>query len=83
MDFSKLLVPQDKANHFLYGAVISASVSRVTGDRVLGLGAAVAFALGKEIYDTLSGKGAPDVRDAMWTVLGGLCPWAAGGADPL
>jgi hypothetical protein len=83
MDFAKLMIPQDKANHFLWGAAISAAVSRATGDRVWGLGAAVALAVAKEVYDRVSGKGTPDLKDAMWTVLGGLCPWAAGGEDPL
>jgi hypothetical protein len=77
------LVPQDKANHFAYGAVVSAIVSRCTGNRAAGFIAAVLFAFGKEVWDLVTKKGTPDIMDVVWTALGGLCPWVAGGGDPL
>jgi hypothetical protein len=76
-------IPQDKANHFVYGATISALFSRTTGNRAVGLVAAVVFAFGKEVWDLATKKGTPDIMDVVWTVLGGLCPWVAGGGDPL
>lgn len=83
MKLQKLLIPQDKANHFVYGALVSSTVSRVTGSRATGLVATVVFAIGKELWDWATGKGTPDFWDAAATVAGGLCPWLAGGPDPL
>lgn len=77
------LIPQNKANHFVYGATISAIVSRATGNRAAGFITTVVFAFGKEVWDWATKKGTPDIMDAVWTVLGGLCPWVAGGGDPL
>lgn len=74
----KLLVPQDKANHFIYGAAMCALVIQATGKRNAGLVAAVVVAIAKELVDWISGKGTPDWRDAAWTCLGGLVVWAGG-----
>jgi uncharacterized protein YfiM (DUF2279 family) len=77
---NKLLIPQDKANHFVYGATISALAIRASGSRNAGLVAAAVFAIGKELYDWITGKGSPDWHDAAWTILGGVVVWAGGDA---
>lgn len=63
------LVPLDKANHFIYGA-IAASLG---GLHSVALGAllCVAIAVAKEVYDKRSGKGNPEVLDAVATIAGG------------
>lgn len=63
------LVPLDKANHFIYGA-IAASLGGLHSVAIGGL-LCVLVAVAKEIYDKRSGKGDPEVLDVVATVLGG------------
>lgn len=63
------VIEQDKANHFVYGA-ISAAVGAMY-DPLAGAALCFVLAWGKEIYDRVSGKGTPDKLDAIWTMLGG------------
>jgi formiminotetrahydrofolate cyclodeaminase len=63
------VLPQDKANHAVYGAVIAAIVSIV--GLPLALLVVAGFALGKEVYDWRQNK-QPEVLDALATVCGGL-----------
>jgi formiminotetrahydrofolate cyclodeaminase len=63
------LLPQDKANHAVYGAVIAAIVSIV--GLPLALLVVAGFALGKEVYDWRQNK-QPEIMDAVATVCGGL-----------
>jgi hypothetical protein len=63
------LLPQDKANHAVYGAVIAAIVSIV--GLPLALLVVAGFALGKEVYDWRQNK-QPEIMDAIATVCGGL-----------
>jgi len=60
----------DKQAHFFAGATIASTVTLYGGSAVWGLGACVVAAIGKELYDA-SGRGTPDVWDAVATVLGG------------
>jgi uncharacterized membrane protein len=62
------IVPQDKANHALYGAVICLLGSFHSIE--LGVVVGVFFAFGKEIYDRVSRRGTPDFLDAVATILG-------------
>lgn len=71
------LVPQDKANHFIYGLVLALLGS--FSFLLLGLNpiiGAIVFSssLGaiKEVYDKLSGKGDPDFWDFIATFAGVL-----------
>ncbi len=64
MDISKFMLEQDKANHFVYGAVAC-----VLG----GMWACALVAVGKEVYDYVSKKGTPSVKDALFTIAGGVC----------
>ena len=70
-------LPQDQANHYLYGsacAVVGAPVAQALGlDCRLGaIAAAAAAGVAKEVYDRVSKKGTPDHRDAIATAAGAL-----------
>ena len=66
-----MVIPQDKANHFVYGAVIFMLGNAWLGSQN-GVLLALFFALGKEMYDALDHK--PDWKDVLWTMLGaGVC----------
>ena len=62
-------LPQDKANHFVYGAVLCASCHWAIGPWALAV--VCVAAIGKELYDQSSGKGCPEIWDAAWTIIGG------------
>lgn len=70
--------PIDKMLHFGAGYIIGSATSAMTYDFKinnhieLGIGAATAVGLGKEIYDQYKYKGF-DVMDAVATVAGGVC----------
>lgn len=72
------VVPQDKANHFLYGAVIFSAVYVVAFFAALpalpiAAGAVVGIGVGKEIYDRRNKEThTPDIKDALATVAGGV-----------
>jgi len=70
------LIPQDKANHFTYGALTCALVTLTTQQPNAGLIAAVVLGVAKEVYDLVSKRGTPDWRDVAWTAAGGLVVWA-------
>ena len=73
------LIPQDKANHYIYGNLIFLVVF-VLSSLVVSAGLAASLALfavavagiGKEIYDSITGTGTPEVMDAVYTITGGL-----------
>ena len=64
------LIPLDKANHACYGGMLACLGSMHS----IAVGAAlcVFFAIAKEVRDRVSGKGTPDVLDAVATMLGGV-----------
>lgn len=63
----RLVIPGDKANHFVYGAVIFL-IGNYTLTSLNGMLLALFFALGKEMYDALDSK--PDWKDVVWTMIG-------------
>jgi len=69
-----LLLPQDKANHVVYGALVAAVVSLFSIS--LALLAVVLVGVGKEAYDwwrNMHGEQhGVEVMDAVATVCGGL-----------
>jgi hypothetical protein len=71
-------LPQDKANHFIYGAVITTIttllliISQNYSLLPYCLHPTIIAGIGKEIYDRVSGKGTPEVLDAVATISGGL-----------
>ncbi len=67
----KLLIPVDKANHFIAGVLIS-------GVAILLMPVLYTFVLttmvgvAKEFYDHVSKKGTPDVVDLLYTMAGSV-----------
>ena len=64
-------IPIDKKAHFLAGAAIASTVALYAGLEV-GLIACLVIGVGKEVYDKASGKGTPDIWDAVATMLGSI-----------
>lgn len=64
------IIPQDKANHALYGAVIAAVGCLFSP--LVGAVLCTTFAVGKEVYDRASGEGNPELWDALATMCGGV-----------
>lgn len=62
-----LLIPQDKANHFLYGFLIF-MISQYFVNDYISFGIVFAFALGKEIKDQIDYKGF-DYKDLIATLI--------------
>lgn len=60
------LIPQDKANHFIYGFVIF-FLSNIFLNDYVSLGVVFLFALGKEIYDEWK-YGGFDWIDLLYTI---------------
>lgn len=63
------VIALDKANHAVYGAL--AACLGALHSVVIGAELCAVLAIGKEVYDRASGKGTPDIKDAVWTVAGG------------
>ena len=62
-------IPIDKQAHFLAGAAIASTVT-LYSTPLLGLLLCCVAAVGKELYDA-TGRGTPDIWDAVVTILGG------------
>ncbi len=63
-------LPLDKQAHFWAGAAIAASVTLYTNP-LIGLAACIVVGIGKELRDA-TGRGTPDVWDAVATVAGAV-----------
>lgn len=63
------MLPADKANHFVYGAVLACF--GMYWDPFVALGLAVLAGVGKEIYDRISKRGTPDFMDSLAAIAGG------------
>lgn len=63
------LPPIDKTAHFLAGATIAALPTAYGADPMIGFVAACALGVLKEVHD-LTGRGTPDINDAIATVAG-------------
>jgi VanZ family protein len=61
----------DKANHFVYGAVIT-SLLTCFHDVSVGIIVCAVIALLKEFYDSMHPSHRPEIKDAVATILGGL-----------
>jgi hypothetical protein len=70
-DMEKLLIPVDKANHFIAGTLIYCLASLILTPAAA-LIPVVVIGAGKEMYDKYSKKGTPDLVDFIFTVLGAL-----------
>jgi hypothetical protein len=70
------LLPQDKANHFVYGSLVFTIVYILTLNPILALTITTIVGFGKEIYDALNKQThTPDILDLLSTVAGGLFPF--------
>lgn len=65
------LIPQDKANHVIYGMIIYYLV-QFSLTPYAALATVAVFAVAKEVYDWASKRGTPEFLDIMATVLGAL-----------
>lgn len=82
----KLIIPQDKANHFIYGQAVFCVATPVcylalpsiglVASTVVGASIVAIVAAAKEGWDWKSGKGTPEVLDFVATILG-AAPLAA------
>ena len=61
------LIPQDKANHFMYGFFIYVFAALLISNS-LAFGVVCLFAIGKEVRDQIVYKGF-DIFDAIFTIL--------------
>lgn len=78
------LLPVDKVNHYVYGQAIfgisTASCylappgASLWLSVAIGCGVVALFAVGKEIRDKVTGKGTPDLLDAVATMAGCVIP---------
>jgi hypothetical protein len=66
-----LLLPVDKANHFIAGTIIY-SVSALFFSPLISLLPVVIIGGLKETYDYYSGNGTPDVYDFLYTLIGSI-----------
>ena len=64
----KILIAQDKANHFVYGFLIFIFFNLFLSD-LISFSIIVFIALAKEIYDKVSKKGTPEILDFIFTIL--------------
>lgn len=69
MRFKLPLIPEDKANHFVYGIVIYFIVNLVLG-LIAAVALGVAAAIGKEFYDDHHPNHTADWKDAAYTIAG-------------
>ncbi len=67
-------LPQDKANHFVYGAVLFVPVMLAFGP-IWAMAAVTAAAIAKELRD-MRGFGTPEFADASATIAGGAVCFA-------
>lgn len=91
---NRLLIAQDKANHAIWGAIVFAIVAVLATQtafapiaRGVGVGAAVAVGLAKELYDYVRNRQAlkaglakphgVEGSDLAWTAGGALVVWLA------
>lgn len=65
------LIPQDKANHVIYGMIIYYLV-QFSLTPYAALATVAVFAVAKEVYDWVSKCGTSEFLDIMATVLGAL-----------
>lgn len=64
------IIPQDKANHFIYGFVIFI-LTNLFLNIYISFTIVILFAFGKELYDEWKYKGF-DIIDIFWTIIPAL-----------
>lgn len=66
--FELLLIKQDKANHFIYGAIITALIFGIIQEPILSIYLCFIIASCKEVFD----GDRFSFLDIIWSVAGGL-----------
>ena len=61
-------IHKDKLLHFFYGTLIGAPLVAFTNPLIALFGISI-IAIGKEVYDDLSGTGTIDVYDVIFTII--------------
>ncbi len=69
--FEKFEVEKDKANHFVYGSVITLLILSITGSLIIAFTLCTLVAVLKEVWDMFYGSGF-DWWDILWTLLGSV-----------
>lgn len=69
--FEKFEVDKDKANHFVYGSVITLVTLSITGSILTTFTICTIVAVLKEVWDMFYGSGF-DWLDIVWTILGSV-----------
>ncbi len=65
----KILIPLDKANHFIYGFLLF-FISNLFLNEIYSFSIVLIIALLKEIvHDKLLGRGTPDYKDVLFTII--------------
>ena len=65
------VIPQDKANHFVYGTLLGA-ISCLAFGPILSIAITFLVGFGKEVWDKVSGTGTCDLIDLIVTMIGGM-----------
>lgn len=63
---------QDKAWHQMTGVYVAIVMLALNINSWITLGAVIVLGVGYEVYQKVTGKGQPEVMDAVRTILGGL-----------
>lgn len=66
-----MTLPRDKVGHFIVGCLICFFASQLW-TREVGLVLAIGAGVAKEIRDKATGKGTPEILDAVATISGGF-----------
>jgi hypothetical protein len=64
---NNILIRQDLANHAFYGSWIYI-LSTLVLPTTFALALVIVIAIGKEVYDKVSGKGTPELLDIVYTI---------------
>jgi len=64
-------LPQDKANHFIYGFVIYV-LANLFLNPYYSLAVVITFGVGREVVQKIIKKGKAEIMDAVWTIIPAL-----------
>lgn len=65
------LIPEDKANHFVYGFVIYVLANLFLND-YYSFGIVIAFGIGREVYQKVNKTGHVELMDVIYTLIPAL-----------
>ncbi len=65
----KLLIPQDKANHFIYGFLIFIGLNIFVNENIAFSTVCIIALLKEIVHDKILKKGTPEIKDFIFTIL--------------